>query len=62
MTTINNHVGLLIPIAVTLIFGWALWADYQHSKKPPISWAGLWLLINPGLAIAAVWALWFLMR
>lgn len=52
-----------IPIAFTLIFAGACYADYKDDwEKIKKDWA-IFLLaiaIKPGLFVAAVWALWFL--
>ena len=54
-----------IPIAFTLIFAWACYADYKDDwEKIKKDWAIFLLVIalKPGLLVATVWALWFLMR
>ena len=54
-----------IPIAITLIFGLAAWQDYHEDwEKIKQEW-GIFLLalvIKPGLIVACVWWLWFLLK
>lgn len=55
-----------IPIAITLIFGWAVWWDYKAcsdiGRLPSWCQVVLGLLINPGVALVAIWWLWVLLK
>lgn len=54
-----------IPIVVTILFGAALRADYKNCSNVVLpSWPQivLGLLINPGIALIAIWWLWVLLK
>ena len=55
-----------IPIAFTLIFAYAVWCDYKAcadiSRLPSWWQVVIGLLINPGVALIAIWWLWVLLK